>query len=57
MKPHSYTHQNHRNPSTHTVIPTATNDLHETAFTFVMKLQQVPVTLEETACAFALKLL
>ena len=57
MKPHSYTYQNYTNASTHYVIPSAAKNLHGTAFTFVMKLQQVPVTLEETACAFALKLL
>ena len=42
MKPHSYTYQNYANASTHYVIPNAAKNLHGTAFTFVMKLQQVP---------------
>ena len=57
MKSPCCTIQNYPNPNIHTVILSVERDLHETAFTFVMKLQQVPVTLEETACAFALKLL
>ena len=37
MKSHCCTHQNHANPSTHTVILSAAKDLHETALTFAMK--------------------
>ena len=55
MKPHSYTHQNYTTASTHYVIPSAAKNLHGTAFTFVIKLQQVPVTLKETACSFVTK--
>ena len=57
MKSHCCTLQNYPNPNIHTVILSVARYLHGTAFTFVMKLQQVPVTLEETACAFALKVL
>ena len=41
MKPHSYTHQNYTNASTHYVIPSAAKNLHGTTFTFVMKRLQV----------------
>ena len=37
------------------MIPSAAKNLHGTAFTFVIKQQQVPVTLKETACAFVTK--
>ena len=55
MKSHCCTHQNHANPSTHTVILSAAKNPHGTTFTFVIKLQQVPVTLKETACSFVTK--